>query len=87
MTGETQLAMPYHVDGVDFAPNFGPISLRYSKPEDVTPSSQEFRQLTITAPTEEQAELIAEIMDAACQLIDLEGVRRRNPPGSVSPRR
>lgn len=83
MPGEDQIALPYHLDGIDFAPNFGPVSVRYSKPEEVTADSQEFRQLTIVNPTDEQAAIIADIMDSMCQLVDLDGIRRRNPPGRI----
>lgn len=85
MPGEDQIGLPYHVDGIDFAPNFGPVSLRFARPEDVTADSQEFRQLTIVNPTEQQSEMIADVMDTICQIIELEAVRRRNPSGRIRP--
>ena len=84
MTDHIPITLPYNIAGIQFEPSFGSVSIQYARPEDEGRISSESRLLTFNpGATPEVAELIADVLDSLCQLIDLVKVEERAPAPQV----
>lgn len=81
------IGMPYHVDGIQFDANMSGVTIQYSVPDEVSPRGSEYRQRHIPlGVSEEIDQIIVDMLDSLCQVLDLHTVVLRAPDERVSPR-